>query len=383
MSRLFLFFLPCFILYYTSPENAFGRNTRHLYKKKRAYSKKRYHYIHLDTANKSIPELLRTFFDYYLPQGSFNGAVLVAQQNDILFERYSGWADREKQIPIDANTSFHVASVSKTFTAAAVLKLAQENKLDLKDPVVKYLPDFLYTDITVEDLLCHRSGLKTYDKFMRRYFKGGKDSFLSNEQVLHIINAHPKQKIAKAGQKFYYSNSNYALLALIIEAVSGTPYKNFMEDSIFRPLHLTHTRIFDIDSTTEEYTPSYDINFHRERYNFLDGVLGDKGVYTSVSDLLKWDSILQTHTFLSQKFLNKAFSSHSHKHNKKGYGLGWRLDSVEKFDKKLVYHFGWWHGNRAVFIRDITKGATVIVLSNKFNRNIYRAKELVTRYDLF
>lgn len=360
------------------------RNVR--YKHYRGYKKhKRYalRSIILDTVEQNISKALAYFFDYYLPAKTFNGAILIAQEDSILYERYNGWANKEQDIPVDRHTSFHVASVSKTFTAGAVLRLVQKGKLHLNDRVKKYLPFFIYADVSLQDLLTHRSGLRTYDHFMHRLPIARKDTFLNNVNILQALNEHSSQKIAQADKQFLYSNSNYAILALIIEAVSGKPYKQFMEEEIFLPLKFTDTRVFSL-ADTASITPSYDAHFRRYRYGFLDAVVGDKGIYTSVNDLLKWNDSLSNGNFIRKSLLDSAYKPYScEMKGGKNYGLGWRMDSVSKYNKKLVYHFGWWHGNRAVFLRDFQKQVTAIVLSNKFNRSIYRVKELFTRYNIF
>lgn len=353
--------------------------------RRRTHKKHNYHAIHniiLDTSEQNISESLAYFFDYYLPAKTFNGAILIAKGDSIIYERYTGWANKERYIPVDRHTSFHVASVSKTFTAGAVLKLVQRGELLLSDRVIKYLPFFIYKDVTLQDLLTHRSGLRTYDDFMYHLPIARKDTFLNNINILQALNEHTNQKIAQADKQFLYSNSNYAILALIIEAVSGKSYNQFMEEEIFKPLNFTDTHVFSLRDTAF-ITPSYDAKFRRYRYGFLDAVVGDKGIYTSVNDLLKWNNSLNSGKFIRKSLLDSAYQPYSDElKGGKNYGLGWRMDSVSKYNKKLVYHFGWWHGNRAVFVRDFQKQVTAIVLSNKFNRSIYRVKDLFTHYDI-
>lgn len=377
-------FTTLFALTYYSFSEAIAKN-RGKHRHSRAHKTTRLPILRnlsLDTSEQNISATLENLFNYYLPARTFNGAILVAKGDSILYERYTGWANKEQDIPVNRHTAFHVASVSKTFTSGAVLRLVQEGKLQLSDRVTKYLPFFIYDDVTIQDLLTHRSGLRTYDRFMHRLPIAHKDTFLNNISILQALNEHTNQKIAQADKKFLYSNSNYAILALIIEAITGKSYKQFMEEEIFQPLQFTDTHIFSI-ADSAQFTPSYDANFRRYRYGFLDAVVGDKGVYTSVSDLLKWNDILNSGNFIRQSLLDSAYKPYSHEiKGSKNYGLGWRMDSVSKYNKKLIYHFGWWHGNRAVFIRDFSKNITAIVLSNKFNRSIYHVKELFTRYDI-
>lgn len=384
MKRIFSGFLYLFLLFFwgNGYDVLYAKVKKHRHRK--VGIKKRQLPYRLDQSAAIPEEMWERFFLRYFPENKFNGAVIVAQNDQILYERYSGWQDKEKGIQVTDQTAFHVASVSKTFTSAAILKLVQEGKMSLDDKVTQYLPYFLYTDIRIQDLLTHRSGLKTYNHFMYSFVSPSviRDTFLTNKDILYVLNTHPKTKFSQAGKRFVYSNSNYALLALVIEAVTNKTYKAFMEEDIFKPLGLNDTHVFSIEDTAD-CTPSYDINFRREKYRFLDAVVGDKGIYTTALDLLKWDKVLKEDTFLDREMLEAAFRPYSlERKGHQNYGLGWRLDTVEKFDKQIVYHFGWWHGNRAVFLRDLKNDLTVIILSNKFTRNIYRIKDLITSYDV-
>src|SRR6185437_13309252 len=165
-----------------------------------------------------------------------------------------------KKDSINEHTPFHLASVSKTFTAMATLKLWQEGKLDIHDPVAKYLTGFPYPDITIQTLLNHRSGLHNYVHFMFKPFVN-KHGFLTNADVLQYIIDHSKDRDVFTGQAnrhFEYSNTNYALLALIIEKVSGLPYPEYLAKTFFQPLGMQDTYVCTkADTDSGRYTPSY------------------------------------------------------------------------------------------------------------------------------
>jgi len=321
------------------------------------------------------------FFDPMLA-GRFNGSILVAKNGVILFERYKGFRNpRRRTDSITEHTAFHLASISKTFTAMGTLKLWQEGKLDIHDPVSKYLTGFPYPQITIETLLNHRSGLHNYVHFMD---KPGVDKhrFLNNGDVLKYIIDHPGAREIFSGQAnrhFEYSNTNYVLLALIIEKVSGLPYPEYLARTFFVPLGMQDTYVNTLADSAKSMS-SYYQSGRPFRMEFLDLVYGDKNVYSTVRDMYKWDQALRSGQLFSKGVLDSAYSGYSfEKPGQRNYGLGWRMLFIPN-GKKLIYHNGWWHGNRTVFVRMLDEDATIIVLSNNDYKNVYSAKRLC---DLF
>jgi CubicO group peptidase (beta-lactamase class C family) len=321
------------------------------------------------------------FFDPMLA-GRFNGSILVAKNGVVLFERYKGFRNPlHHQDSISEHTSFHLASVSKTFTAMGTLKLWQDGKLDIHDPVSKYLNGFPYTDITIETLLNHRSGLHNYVHFMD---KPGVDKrrFMNNGDVLQFIIEHRGSREIFSGQAnrhFEYSNTNYALLALIIEKVSGLPYSDFLSKTFFEPLGMQDTYVYSRSDSGRSMASYYQTG-RAFRTEFLDLVYGDKNVYSTVRDMYKWDQALRSGQLFSKGVLDSAYSGYSfEKPGQRNYGLGWRMLFIPN-GKKLIYHNGWWHGNRTVFVRMLDENATIIALCNNDYKNVYSAKRLC---DLF
>ena len=344
----------------------------------------------LDPANNTSPALTETeqhhysaiaghFFDSML-SGRFNGSVLVAKKGVVLYERYKGFKYPEKKKDsLDAHTAFHLASVSKTFTAMATLKLWQEGKLDIHDPVSKYLVGFPDSVTTVQMLLSHRSGLRNYVHFMDRS-GWDKHKFLSNADVLQYIIAHPRETRGRPpGKNFEYSNTNYALLAMIIEKASGLPYPDYLARTFFQPLQMQDTYVYtQADSATS--MQSYYQTGRKFRIEFLDMVYGDKNIFSTVRDLYKWDRALHDGQLFSKGVLDSAYAGYSfEKPGQRNYGLGWRMLMIPN-GKKLIYHNGWWHGNRTVFLRMLDEDATIIALCNNDYKGVYSSKKLV---DLF
>jgi CubicO group peptidase (beta-lactamase class C family) len=341
---------------------------------------------------------IQPIYNNLLVNSGFNGGILVAKNGEIVFEDYKGFFNYKTKEQITANSQFHIASVSKTFTAVAVLKLMEDGKINIDADVKTYLPSFPYNNVTVKNLLSHRSGLPNYVHLMEgtitevirtknkkgrwvkttRVISRGSDNnkLVTNEDVLKFLaEKHPSAE-ALPNKRFQYCNTNFALLALIVEKVTGIEFPAYMKQTIFDPLGMKETYVFSIRDTGR-YTPSYKNNFAPYNIEKLDCVYGDKNVYSTPRDILLWDQALYTNKVISQSTLQMAYTPYSNErggtHN---YGLGWRLLTLPNYT--LPYHNGWWHGNNAVFTRLVKDSATIIVLGNRYNPRIYKAKELAS-----
>ena len=316
------------------------------------------------------------WYDSVLKNSNFNGGILVAKNGNIVFEKYQGTAHLKSTDSITATTALHIASISKTFTAMCILKLWQDKKLSLDDEYSKYFPSFNYPGITIRTLLDHRSGLPNYLYFMED-LDWDKKVPIKNQDVLEtLINKKGLLKnIATPDKRFNYCNTNYALLALLAEKVSGTAFPALIKKTFFDPLQMKHSYIFThADSATA--TPSYDWRGRLIPLDFLDDVYGDKNVYTTPQDLLIWDRALSSNLIFAKETLEEAYKPYSNeKQGIRNYGLGWRMN-IYPNGKKIIYHNGWWHGSNASFIRLLQEDVTIILIGNKFCRNIYKAKDL-------
>ena len=323
------------------------------------------------------------WYDSSLKLSGFNGGILVAKNGNIVFESYNGNAHLNRHDIIDSNTSFHIASVSKTFTAMAVLKLWQDSLLNIDEEYSKYFPEFNYPGITVRSLLNHRSGLPNYLYFMET-LGWDKKKLIRNEDVLDYLITRKANitNISSPNTHFTYCNTNYALLALLVEKQSGKKFPDYLQQTFFKPLQMTHSFIFN-SLDTSKVNPSYDWRGRLIPLNFLDGVYGDKNVYTTPRDLLKWDRALTSGKLFKPKTLEQAYAPYSNEKNGiKNYGLGWRMN-IYPNGKKTIYHNGWWHGSNAAFVRLLDDSVTIIIIGNKYNRNIYHAKELAKVFGNF
>ncbi|MEO5966847.1 MAG: serine hydrolase domain-containing protein [Ferruginibacter sp.] len=328
-----------------------------------------------------LNEISEKWYDAVLKRSKFNGGMIVAKNDKIIFEKYNGCINPKGTDSITSTTPFHIASVSKTFTAMGVLKLWQEKKLDIDKPVSEYLDSFNYPGVTVRSLLNHRSGLPNYIYFME---KEGWDKhiYAKNKDVLNYL-IHKKDELKNIGRpnaSFNYCNTNYVLLALIIEKVSGITYPEYIKKTFFDPIGMKNSFVFTINDTSK-ITYSYDWRRNLIPLDFLDVTYGDKNIYSTPEDILRWDMALKSHLIFNDSILEQEYSPYSNeKAGIRNYGLGWRMN-IFPDGKKTIYHNGWWHGNNAVYLRVPHDGITIIVLGNVFNRLIYKAHEMLTDID--
>ncbi len=319
-----------------------------------------------------------SWYNTFLKNSGFNGGMIVSKSGNIVFERYQGSAHFQKKDTINANTPLHIASTSKTFTAMAVLKLWEDKLLNLDDEYSKYFPGFNFPGVTIRTLLNHRSGLPNYVYFMDQ-LGWNKKVFVDNQDVLNcLINRKSElEKIEKPNRHFTYCNTNFVLLALLIEKITNTTYPEYLKKVIFDPLQMKNTFVYS-NTDSAKTNPSYDWRGQEAAFINLDKVFGDKNIFSTPQDLLKWDRLLSTNQFLSEGTLNEAYKPYSNeKAGIRNYGLGWRM-YIFPDGYKIIYHNGWWHGSNAVFIRLIKEDATIIVIGNKYNRNIYKARDLIS-----
>ncbi len=311
------------------------------------------------------------FYETHFVKTGFNGAILVAKNGQIVFEQYRGYSNFVTKESLNEHSPFHIASTSKTFTGMAILKLWEEGKLSLDDSLQKYFPNLPYHGITIKMMLSHRSGLPNYLYFMDSIWDKHKE--MTNEDVLNALIVHHPRIQNLPDKRFQYCNTNFMLLALIVEKITGENFPDYMKQHVFEPLGMHDTFIFSIKDTAN-YNPTWSVSrpFLMDAY---DCTYGDKNVYSTVRDLFAWDKSLYQHTFLKKSTLDMAFTPTSNEvrsmHN---YGLAWRL--FIKNEDTVVYHNGKWHGTNTSFIRLVQDTATIIVLGNKENRNIYQAKEM-------
>ncbi len=329
------------------------------------------------TENKNYAE---NFYNKYYNPKDYSGGFLVAKNGQVIYENYSGFAYKEKGWKIDAETPLHIASVSKVFTAVCVLKLVDEGDIELDKSVQTYLPTFPHEATTVRMLLNHRSGLRNYAYFTDDKGVWDKKNTLTNQDVLDLLATKPIGLESKPGTRFGYCNTNYALLALIIEKATGKSYPEAMKEMIFEPLGMKNTFVFDNLEKKDEVSQSYKNNYLRLAFEFLDQVYGDKNIYSTPRDLLKFDIATYSDEFLSPEMKTEMFKGYSYEtKGQRNYGLGIRMLEFET-GQKYFFHNGWWHGNTSSLVTLRKEKVTIIALSNKYTHKTYKTKKLAPHF---
>ena len=316
------------------------------------------------------------FFNKNWPSKNNNISFLVAKDGQIIYENYVGFGDIEKKTPITSETPIHIASVSKVLTATAILKLVNAGKLGLNQKVNTVLKGFPYPLITVKNLLSHRSGMRNYAYFTNEKGIWDKHKIMSNQDVLNIMINKKITLEYKTDSRFGYCNTNYAILGLIIEKITGKKYSDAMKSMIFHPLGMTNTFAYDYAKDKNVITPSYRGNGQKIAFDYLDAIYGDKNIFSTPQDLLKFDMARNTEYFLSPELRYQIYQGFSNEHKgQKNYGLGIRMINWET-GQNFYFHNGWWHGNMSSYVTLKKENVTIIALTNKNSKNVYRVRNL-------
>lgn len=327
---------------------------------------------------KKYQKKIKHFYNQKINQNDFSGGFLVAKDGQILFQDYEGYSNYKSKEKISDKTPLHLASVSKVLTAAIVLRFVDEGKISLDDTFKKYFPDFPYEEVTIKTLLNHRSGLRNYAYFTDNDSIWDKSKDLTNKAILDILNSKKIDLDFKTDTKFSYCNTNYALLALLIEKISGQTYAEAMKNLLFEPLEMKNTFVLENRNQIDSISQSYKSDWDKIPFDFLDFVYGDKNIYSTPQDLLKFDLATYSDKFFSKELRNEIFKGYSYeKPGIKNYGLGIRLYEWDN-DKTMFYHNGWWHGNNTSYITLKEEKVTIIALSNKYNKKVYQTRALTS-----
>ncbi|MBT3244702.1 MAG: beta-lactamase family protein [Bacteroidetes bacterium] len=326
---------------------------------------------------KSAIARLDRYFTRRNKYNGFNGTVLYAVDGEVQLAEAYGYGDLRKRDSLSIESSFQLASVSKPITALATLILVDQGLINLNDTIQNFFPDFPYKGITVQLLLNHRSGLPNYMYFADSVWPD-QNIPISNRDVLNLLTEHHPERYYPPDRRYNYSNTNYALLALIIEEVSDIAYELFVKTKIFIPLDMQNSLVYNKKVTPLNYNQVK--GYHSGRRiadnTYLNGVIGDKGIYSSAIDLYKLDVALQNGSLVSLELLDKAFQpQHKDLYQWDNYGLGWRINAADP-NNKIVYHSGWWKGFRSYYIRELGTRKTLIVLSNTARTSFLGTSEL-------
>src|SRR5690606_27296755 len=258
-------------------------------------------------------EIVENFYHNRINRGSsFWGQFLVAKNGEIIYEDYQGYANYQNKEKINDSTPMHVASVGKVFTGITVLRLVNSGKISLDQKVNTILPGFPYDDITVRLLLSHRSGLPYYEHFTAKPGICDTKTTLTNKDVLNLLETKDIKLDFKPDTRFTYSDTNYVILALIVEQITQKSLQDAMKELVLEPLKMHNTFVLDNLSNKENVTQSYHANNQKMHWDYLDGTYGDKNIYTTAHDLLKLDKALYSDKFISKALKEQMYKGYSY-----------------------------------------------------------------------
>ncbi|TFF34248.1 serine hydrolase domain-containing protein [Mucilaginibacter psychrotolerans] len=322
------------------------------------------------------------FMQHLHKVSGFNGNVLVAKKGKIIYENTFGWANHLLRDSLKLGSQFELASVTKTMTGTAIMQLWEQGKIKLDQNVKEFFPDFPYEGITIRLLLTHRSGMMNYVYFLDGIYRGehlNQSKGLTNADAMAMIAKYKPARYIAPDKKFHYNNSNFMVLGAIIEKVTGKTYADYMMENVFKPAGMTHTHVYS--KAVYDKIPVDVVGHDRNswRYsvaqNYLDGPVGDKGIYSTVGDLYIFDQALRAGKLIKPATQDSAYTPRNPMiRGHFSYGYGWRI--FEAPGQKVIYHTGWWHGFRHIYLRDMKNDITIVLLGNVVNGSLLHLDDL-------
>jgi CubicO group peptidase (beta-lactamase class C family) len=304
----------------------------------------------------------------FVQQAKLAGILLAAKGELLYFNAY-GMANVELSVPVSDKTVFEIGSISKQFVSAAAMLLVEQKRLKVSDPIHLYLP-FLpgeWLGVTVEQLLTHTSGIPDYEEIASYDIYRHR---LTPEDVIKIAQSRPMD--FSPGTGWYYSNTGYYLLSMVVEKIEGLPLSKVLEKRIFAPLQMTQTRMADPEVIIANRAAGYWVNKTNELINRnpteTSSTLGAGGLLSSVADLAKWDKALSDETILSSRSKKQMWSEVEIPSGKEThYGYGWMLGDIEGLP--ATFHYGQVAGFNTEFVRLTEQGIAIVVFTNRYRVN--------------
>ena len=312
-------------------------------------------------------------------RGQFNGVALVYDRGKVVYEEAMGVRSIDPLDTLDLNSQFRLASVSKQFTAMAIMQLKESGKLRYDQDIRDFIPELPYTGITIRQLLHHVSGLPDYEPLMdqnwktdlkyddpARYTDG-------NPEIIRMLAAKKPPVLFKPGAQWMYSNTGYNLLATIVARASGVSFAEYTKQHIFDPAGMSRTSVYDFvigpDPKMPDRAFGYQLDWNGKNMiasdsHYLNRGAGEDGVYSTVEDLLKWDRILYTDKLVSKATLEEAFTpAVLNNGDTTDYGFGWFIQRSPT-GKRMVTHSGGWLGFTTYIVREIEEDKCLVMLTN-------------------
>ncbi|RST59993.1 class A beta-lactamase-related serine hydrolase [Siminovitchia terrae] len=321
---------------------------------------------------------LESLFNDIKERELLNGTVLVAKKGEILYEGAFGDADLSTNRPLTSRSVFNLASVSKPITATAILLLVQEGKLSLDDYLNKWIPDLPYEGITIRHLLNHTNGLPDYLDLFEVYWDKAK--IADNDDLLRYLIKYKPERLFAPNERVEYSNTGYILLAIIVERITDMDFSDFLQENIFKPLKMTRTQAIGVRKENieiDDYAYGYVYDVYAGEYiladdfeeskmvTYLDGMLGDGGIQSTVRDLYLYERALSSGNLINDELLKEAYKpAVTETETPFKYGFGWILED-DKEKGQIIWHSGGWPGYVTHLKRFIDHDIVVIVLRNK------------------
>ena len=332
----------------------------------------------------------------------FNGAILISRHGEIDLMKTYGFSDLDRTKPLTYQSSFRLASVSKQFTAMAVMILKDKGQIDFDDAVNLYLKTFPYEDVTIRHLLTHTSGIPDYENLVLNYknksstkyfFKTGQSKenitysgipsryknlydILSMKDVLELVVQYSDKKKFRTGEKFSYSNTGYVLLAYLVEQISGETFENFMDKEIFRPLEMENSSVWNLNTQPRKLNDRVQgTNKGRlNDYTWMDGIAGDGAVFVSIEDFIKWDRSLFNCSLISKATCEEGVNPFvTLDGDTSYYGFGWILSN----ESSSMDHTGGWVGASTYIYRNPDNGLLFVILDSSTNKNMRKIRESI------
>ncbi len=328
--------------------------------------------------SKAIDSLLNVLHG----QGRFNAAILVAEADSVIYKNGFGYANFETKDTLTSESCFRLASVSKQFTAMCIMILEERGRLSYDDNITQYLPELsFYKGVTIRHLLWHTGGLPDYMDLFNKHWN--KDKLAFKEDVLSLMAEHQPEIDFRPGEKYEYSNTGYSLLANIVQRASGVDFNEFITENVFKKTGMSASLVCNGAADEKIHNRVYGYSYNRfskkmadTDYHYLNGVVGDGGLYSTIEDLFKWDQALYTGKLVSMETLELAFSGYklNNSDTPGDYGFGWGINKNDSTD--IVSHSGSWVGFSTFIQRDLGNKTTIILLNNTSDE-VYYIVELI------